>query len=89
MKEIHSSIETSSSRDTIVIPFFFKNSGKFLQKSMNGMLRVFVAKILQHAPDIQNAVLLAYQRMSFTITDDDLEWLISDLRKMLRALLTP
>ena len=89
MKEIHSSIEAVCSKDTIVTPFFFKNSGTFLQKSFEGMLRVFVSRILQQAPNVENASWLAYRRTSFTTTDDVLEWPINDLKEMLRASLTP
>ena len=51
------------------------------------MLRIFVAKILQQAPDVQNDVLLAYQRKSLITSGDGFEWEAGELKKMLSTLL--
>ena len=89
MKEIHAQIESESSKDKIVIPFFFWNSGSPLQRSVKGMLKVFVARILQQSPNVHETILLPYKRRkSAALTEIGLDWEISDLKNMLLALLS-
>ena len=89
MKEIYSQLEKKCTRGTIILPFFFNGRGTDLQKSVKGMLRVFVAGILRRASDVQNAILRAYRMKASTSGFEDERWEKNDLMRMLLDLLSP
>src|SRR5437763_10355639 len=64
-KEIYEQPLYNCPKDTVVISFFFKNGGTFLQRSARGMLRFFLSKILQQSRNAQNNVLFTFRRKGF------------------------
>jgi len=89
MKEIHSRLERKFGPGTIILPFFFNGRGTDLQKSVKGMLRVFVCGILREASDVQHAILRAY-KMKTSVSGFEAErWEKNDLMRMLLDLLSP
>jgi len=89
MKEIHSQLERKCAHETIILPFFFNGRGTDLQKSVEGMLRAFVAGILQQASDVQNAILRAYRMKTSASEFEDEIWEKNDLMRVLLDLLSP